>query len=72
MDSNQNGWFDYSDHLWPIAMVKDGNDYAFASDMGIIGFNWSDAEHYADDDVGIGQYSDCLYEGVYRYPNASL
>jgi hypothetical protein len=67
VDSNQNGWFDYSDNLWPIAMIKDGNEYNFASELGILGFNWSNAKHYENDDIGIGQYSDCLYEGISRY-----
>ena len=64
IDSNQNGWFDYSDDLWYLAMIKDGSMYYHASDLGILGFNWSIAEHYEDDFVGKGRYSDCLYEGV--------
>ena len=67
IDSNQNGWFDYSDNLWPIAMAKVGNNYHNVNDLGIIGFNWSYAKHFGYDRVGIGQYSDCLYEGISRY-----
>ena len=69
IDSNQNGWFDYSDKLWSVAMIKNGDEYFPASELGIIGFNWSDAEHYNDDDIGSGRYSDCLYEGVFLYPD---
>jgi len=67
IDRNQNGWFDYSDDLWSIAMIKDGTKYYSVDELDIIGFNWSDAEHYKDDDIGVGRYSDCLYEGVFMY-----
>jgi len=68
IDSNQDGWFDYSDNLWSIAMIKDGDKYYFASDLGIVAFNWSNAVKAHGDMHGENrQYSDCLYEGVYLY-----
>ena len=69
IDSNKNGWFDYSDNLWSVAMIKNGLQYHTTNELGILGFNWSDAQHYADDRYGVGRYSDCLYEGVFLYPN---
>ena len=68
IDSNQNGWFDYSDNLWSIAMIKDGDRYFMTSNLGILGFNWSDAQHYENDKYGTGRYSDCLYDDVFLYP----
>ena len=64
IDSNNNGWFDYSDNLWSIAMIKKGDTYMTPEDLEIIGFNWSNAKHFKNDRYGIGQYSDCRYEGV--------
>jgi len=74
VDSNQNGWFDYQDNLWSIAMIKDGNEYYSSSELGILGFNWSMAEHYENDFVGKGRYSDCLWEGdpmIHLYPDCN-
>ena len=69
IDSNQNGWFDYQDDLWSIAMVKDGNKYYPASELGIVAFNWSNHSKGHGDMFGENrQYSDCLYEGKYVYP----
>jgi len=70
IDSNQNGWFDYSDDLWNIAMVKDGDKYYTASDLGIVAFNWSNHFKGHGDMFGENrQYADCLYEGKYHYPD---
>ena len=69
LDSNQNGYFDWTDKLWNIAMVKDGDKYYSADDLDIVAVNWSDAEHFGNDHYGRGVYSDCLYEGVFLYPD---
>ena len=72
IDSNQNGFFDYTDDLWSIAMVKDGKQYHSASELGIVGFNWSNAvKGYGDMHGDNRQYTDCLYEGKYFYPNCN-
>ena len=72
IDSNQNGFFDYRDNLWNIAMIKDGNTYHHADDLGILGFNWSSAINAHGDMHGDRQYTDCLYEGVYLYPDCNV
>ena len=70
IDSNQNGWFDYSDDLWSVAMVKDGDRHHYASELGIVGFNWSNHVKAHGDMHGENrQYSDCLYMSIYYYPN---
>ncbi|MDH3779434.1 MAG: hypothetical protein OES15_01125 [Nitrosopumilus sp.] len=70
IDSNQNDWFDYSDNFWSIAMVKDGNQYHTPKEFGMVAFNWSNAVKAHGDMHGKNrQYTDCLYEGVYLYPD---
>jgi len=72
IDSNQNGFFDYSDDLWSIAMVKDGDKYYPASELGIVAFNWSNhLKGYGDMHGDNRQYADCLYEGKYHYPDCN-
>jgi hypothetical protein len=69
IDTNQNGYFDWTDNLWSIAMIKDGNRYYTADELGIVAINWSDAVMTHGDMHGQDrQYDDCLYEGVYLYP----
>ena len=68
IDSNQNGYFDWTDELWHIAMVKDGSKYYSIDELDILAINWSDARHFDDDHYGRGVYSDCLYEGEFLYP----
>jgi len=70
IDSNQNDWFDYSDNLWNLAMIKNGDQYYSASELGIVAFNWSNAiKGYGDMHGANRQYTDCLYDGVYLYPD---
>ena len=71
IDSNQNGYFDWTDNLWSIAMVKDGDAYHHVDDLRIVAINWSNAEFSGKDMHGTGQYADCLYEGVYLYPECN-
>jgi len=70
IDSNQNGWFDYSDELWSIAMIKQGDNHYFtATELGIVAINWDNHSKGHGDMFGENrQYSNCLYEGEYYYP----
>ena len=69
IDTDQNGWFDYKDDLWPWAMIKNGDSHMQVTETGALGFNWSNAKDAMGDMHGDNrQYSDCLYEGTYLYP----
>lgn len=73
LDSNNNGFFDYDDEYWSLALVEEyTNDGSLTIhtpyELEILGFNYSEHKLAMHDMHGERQYSDCLYEGKYHYP----
>lgn len=69
-----NGEINEEDTIWPKMMAVDDkrNVYTIAEieekfGKKITAFGYSDHRNIANDDIGIGAYSNCKYEGVERY-----
>jgi len=72
---NSNGWFDYSDELFQYGMIATSQsvnrfEYQTLDEAGIIAINYSNqVPGYGDMFGEKRQYTDCLYEGQYIYPD---
>lgn len=67
LDSNDNGFFDYSDYYWNDVVITDFNKEYTTEELEIFGFDYTNAVNTFNDMHGNGRYADCIYEGQLFY-----